>query len=153
MSAFVCTAQHIVAIVMYLDNPGEEGRSSMLRYCLPQDLKGKWDAEARRALKVADYAQKTAQLLHDENVRSYNYRYRDLLDAPEKPDKISVEKAYKGPAMIRDPLAILSLIDSLEYQSCETSDWEETPAYKILCKMRKFVVGELPGYDQVPWSI
>ncbi len=41
----------------------------------------------------------------------------------------------------------LTLIASLDYQSCERDDWEQSPARALLSHMERALITELPGYD------
>ena len=61
--------------------------------------------------------------------------------------------SFPGKKNILSPVAILKLIDSLEYQSCESDDYEQTVAYKSLQSIRKSAIHALEGYEDAEWSI
>lgn len=97
------------------------------------------------------------QNLLKENYRSVEHRYND-----ESEDTWKMYK-YKDPGHTithnekhynsTDPMMVLKLISCLEYQSCETDDWRETPAYKILKGIENRLISALPGYDDAPWGL
>lgn len=68
------------------------------------------------------------QVLHDENVRSVNYRY----------DESTVPDRYQHTPMAVEDVSdetINSLIGTLDYQCCETSDWNSSRANECLSFM------------------
>lgn len=89
--------------------------------------------------------QKMAEILLDENYRSLNFRYH----SEDKARKI----VYRLSLVTLKPVQIIKLCDCLDYQSCETDDWESTNAYKILQRIREHAIRCLPGYDEAEWSI
>ena len=94
-----------------------------------------------------------ANLLFNENVRSVKHYYpeSDSLPGPiDLPGKIIMPLIR--PISDADPIQILKTLDSLEYQSCETEDWEETPACMLVNAIRKAAVHDLPGYEEAEWS-
>ena len=104
----------------------------------------------RRPQTAADFY---ANLLFNENVRSVKHRYpeSDSLPGPiDLPGKIIMPLIR--PISDADPIQILKTLDSLEYQSCETEDWEETPACMLVNAIRKAAVHDLPGYEEAEWS-
>lgn len=52
-----------------------------------------------------------------------------------------------------DPLDILSLCDGYEYQCDEWHEWEKSLASKILDRVRRSAIRDLPGYADSPWSV
>jgi hypothetical protein len=87
----------------------------------------------------------TAQLLLDENVRSVNYRYKQEDEA----GKI----VYQIDAPVLTPVQIIKAAQCLEYQSCETPDWDKTMAKQLIDAIISTAITKLPGYDDAPWSI
>lgn len=51
------------------------------------------------------------------------------------------------------PVAALKLIQCLAYQCCETDDWRDTLARRILDAMTNELVTRLPGYEEAPWGV
>jgi len=102
---------------------------------------------------IAEYATLVANILRDENIRSVKHRYQDC-----SPDELP---GHSGTAPLNfdqgqpipDPITILKACDCLEYQSCETGDWQESLACEVLNMIRKAAIKELPGYDDAPWGI
>lgn len=83
------------------------------------------------------------QILWDENLRSVSYRYREN----------SVGEKYVFKRNTQSPTQVLKLIDSLEYQSCETNDWCTTEAAKLLAQIKSIAISMLPGYDDLKWTL
>ena len=93
-------------------------------------------------------AVEVARTLFAENVRSVDVRYGEENPAyytfryiPQAKDVYAVAE-------------IAGMIDCLEYQSCETTDYFSTKAYCILDRMRKALLDELQ--DALPeriWSL
>lgn len=115
MSAYIMREQDISDIVNYFVN---STASSQL--WLP--VNGEYNYLTR------DNAPEVARILFAENVRSVDTRYNE---------ENSSIFAYKASYNTVSDKEVAQLIDSLEYQSCETGDYYETEAYKILCNMRK----------------
>lgn len=73
------------------------------------------------------------QILLDENYRSVNYRYGE--DA--------TPETYAYSRYTVKTLEALQYLSCLEYQSCETPDWETTQAFRLCARLRKNMVGRL----------
>lgn len=132
MSAYIMSDEDINDIVNYFVN---STASNQLWICINGDYQ----------YLTRDNAEKVAGILYLENKRSVDYRY----DETNKFDFTYKSSGYKT---VSDA-EVSRLIDSLEYQSCETNDYYETQAYKILCNMRKNLLqrifAEEPDYDLV----
>lgn len=129
MSAFICSKNHISALAHYASTHRVWLGTGSAK---PEDFKSIY------------------QTLAAENVRSVCARYED--DKQENYAGFTSGRGVK-PHVITDPVTILKLADCLDYQSCETSDWKETTAYRILQGVRYAAVSSLPGYDAAPWGI
>lgn len=80
-----------------------------------------------------DHAAEVAKILKDENIRSVNARYND--------DSASEFNFEYDPTAHKRPVGnIIGALDCLEYQSCETDDWETTNAYEIIQGLRKHLL-------------
>lgn len=107
-------------------------------------------------------AQQVAIGLARENIRSVATRYPGDVDGqrpgPGLKDADIVEAAaiYAGYFLAHPqpitPTQILKLVDSLDYQSCETDDWPQTLAFRQLGWIRGAATRNLPGYDQAQWE-
>ena len=89
--------------------------------------------------------QKTGEMLWQENARSVAHRYH------EAPNPTPYRYRIVPLAQIT-PVAVLKSIDCLDYQSCETDDWTETPASRLLQRVRAVAIRRLPGYESAPWG-
>lgn len=101
-----------------------------------------------------------AKVLAEANISSVEYRYPDLIGGSAKAF-LSVEsneeyieecqREFAG--QLPNATGVIKLINSLDYQSCEREDWEESLAYQYLNRMRTLATYNLPGYNEQPWSI
>jgi hypothetical protein len=129
MSAYIVSNRHIQAILSCA-NKGERG----LYYY--------WK---RESIYFSGNLDKIGQILLDENQRSVNYRYDTNEPAP-------VFKWVPDPK-VYTPVEIIKLVNCLDYQSCETDNWEITEAHTILEAIKERAIHLLPGYDEAEWSI
>lgn len=85
------------------------------------------------------------RILLNENARSVNTRYGsdsgveldDILGYEFKPFKRSVTE-----------LEVLKACDCFDYQACETSDYDASPAADLIRRIRAKAICELAGYNQ-----
>ena len=93
-------------------------------------------------------AEKTGQMLWEENYRSVNHRYAE--------DKVC-PKFEMTP--MKEPSIGLAVkaIGCLDYQSCERNDWDDSEAKKLLDKMYAALDGDkmrdTKDYQDAPWGI
>ena len=128
MSAFVVSNEHINALVNF-------GLKSTY-----------WDpeTECRESIDLKT-AQRVGQILLDENVRSVNYRYSDE-SVPTPVFKFKIGGGYTA-------VQIIKAAHCLDYQSCETPDWEKTLAHSILETIKSKAERLVPGYEAAAWEI
>jgi len=89
------------------------------------------------------------QTLAAENVRSVCHRYAD-----EKAENYAdFLKPYGRNTILYTPVAVIKLAQCLDYQSCETDDWEDAQACRILKSIITAAINALPGYEEAPWAI
>ncbi len=85
------------------------------------------------------------KILLDENVRSVNHRYRRPQTAPAH--------VYRScPSSPSTPPRSSSPWQCVDYQSCETNDWQTTLAYRVLKAIESGAIAHLPGYSAAPWG-
>ena len=101
-----------------------------------------------------------ARVLAEANIASVEYRYPDLVGSSVKAflsmdsNEEYIEECqreFAGP--LPTATGVIKLINSLDYQSCEREDWEESQAYQYLNRIRTLATYNLPGYNDQPWSI
>ena len=115
-------------------------------------------------------AQNVAKGLALENIRSVAHRYPDDKDGqrpgPNLKDADIVEACQiyaghfakrMGGVVVRaedvlEPVQVLKLVRSLDYQSCETDDWEMTLAAQQLRWIMSDAISHLDGYEDADWS-
>ncbi len=109
------------------------------------DLLATYAAEHRMSVGEP---QSVGTVLVAQNWRSVNYRYREN-DEPES----YTFHTYAGPM---EPIAVIKACDCYDYQACETDDYQDTDAAKIVRLIRDRAIGEvlrqLPAYDRAPWG-
>jgi len=131
MSAFVVDKKHIDALLTYAIRPQYQSPSNY--YWMNQRV-GFWDNIDR-----------IGSVLLFENYHSVNYRYNEH----EEPQEYKWER-YSLPLT---PVQIIKACDCLNYQSCESPDWDTTEAYEILQTIRERAIVELPGMEEAKWEI
>jgi hypothetical protein len=134
MSAFIVNKEHIDALVNYMV-------AHKVSY---------WTGNDR--VNVTRFnAEEVGRILLDENVRSVNHRYRDECSSDEKNE--SSNYRFTPSSRYFSPVQIIKAVHCLDYQSCETDDWETTLAYKICQAILSAACRNLPGYDQAQWGV
>lgn len=117
-------------------------------------------ANRNHALPCRATPEETARVLAEANIASVEYRYPDLIGCSVKAflslssneEYIEAcQEEFQGP--LPTATGVIKLINSLDYQSCEREDWEESLAYQYLNRMRTRATYSLPGYSDQPWSI
>lgn len=134
MSAFVVDDFHINFLVNWASNPYHSGAVSYF-------WGGDWHDIRRDPARVA-------HVLHAENVRSVNYRYRENQSA-DNFQFVHMGMGYLDP----DAVQVIKAAHCLRYQSCETPDYFETEAHAILAAMIDAATRELPGYADAHWAL
>jgi len=115
-------------------------------------------------------AQNVAKGLVLENIRSVAHRYPNDEDGHrpgpglKDADIIEACQIYAGHFAKRlggvivmaedvlEPVQVLKLVRSLDYQSCETEDWPMTLAARQLDWIMGEAISRLPGYEDADWS-
>lgn len=101
-----------------------------------------------------------ATLLWNENVRSVAHRYHPST-YDDLPGMIGHTSPLPDDTIWRHlpwdvdhfpPGKVLAALACLEYQSCESPDYRETPAYEYLEAIRHDAIRHVPGYDDV-WEL
>lgn len=128
MSAFICCDEHISAIVGWYVTKGQE-----VNY------------ENRQ--KTREQMQELGQILLDENIRSVNHRYNEN----EPTEAFTLLDTFVSYPL--SPIDIIKACNCLDYQSCETPDYEQTLAHKLLGEIISAACRALPGYELAAWEI
>ena len=131
MSAFLCTDYHFNTLAAYAAN---------------QERRIGWSGHTNPQI--------TATLLKKENVRSLHHRYPD--DPWWRDTDAEFEAAIIFDSSIQypdDPATILKACDCYDYQSCETDDYRQSEAAKLIDGIRSYAIHNLPGYDDAPWGL
>jgi len=128
MSAFIVTKQHIDAIVGTIyQRSCTSFKDLLVQYNGSLDMIG--------------------QVLWDENFRSVNCRYNES-DEAEK-----YTFSYKSVSLIQ----AIKAIDCLNYQSCESVDYEKSKSKEIQSILLQVLFNELkyqhPDYESALWGM
>lgn len=153
MSAYVVDPETIKALVVFATQR-RYGRSYNVD---PRYLKT-YHPDAEAWYYEPHLAERYAEVLWRQNIRSVLTRYPDdiwdTMPGPSDPPAvITITPADELRLSNITALTILKACDCLEYQSCETEDYEQTFAYKLLDKIRGAAIRALPGYDDAPWGL
>ncbi len=85
------------------------------------------------------------QILLSENVRSVNTRYNETDETPTY--------AYRPvPFDALSAVTVLKSVQCVDYQSCETDDWQTTIAHRVLKAIEAGAIAHLPGYRDAAWG-
>lgn len=135
MSAFEVSARHlsaVVAVFLY-------GARDSVSWTKPDPT-----------LNAID---RLVRMLADENTASVAYLYRQEADPRPEPEIMQI--AYEAATTRRDDLPstieAAKLLACLEYQSCERDEWETTPAYRWINRLRADLLMNAPGYYAADW--
>lgn len=144
MSAFVVSKEHIDLIVHAVLYPPVEDIPTVQSF--RADIAG---IVARNSKHDLGFATNLGRLLIEQNVRSVLYRHRgDYSMIPEYANNYSFTPLPFQPTHAE----IMKALHCYEYQSCETPDWDLTPAYAIVERIGWFLSHTLPGYEEAPWE-
>ena len=90
------------------------------------------------------------QILKAQNYASVNARYKEN----NTPDAYSFKFAPKATFnRLASIVAALKCLACYQYQSCETEDWKNTEACKIVENITYALIEELPGYADADWGL
>lgn len=144
MSAFVVSHNHINTLLTYANKNG-------LNFYFGED-------RVLRSEQTADL-QTLAEMLLAENVASVNARYPDTVNNPQDMPGVIVEVGcqitfrFTRNAADLTPLQILKACRCFDYQACETDDWKESDARRVIDYIESRAINDLPGYDSAKWEI
>jgi len=127
MSAFVCSNDHIDALLTFAIN-------SSVSY---------WNGTDRTAI-TRHNATEVGAILIDENLRSVGERYRGDLGGE---DNAAAEYVFRTFGHVPDAVAVLKGCSCYDYQACETDDYNKSVAYTIVDAIRAAAIRRLPGYE------
>lgn len=128
MSAFMCSERHLSALVHY----AVQNRVRWYAGC------------GRYANEVG--GQQVLDILAQQNERSVCTRYTD------ENGGVAVTMRL-GKREVLSPIQIIKLANSYDYQACETDDYRDTEAAKIVAAIRDEACRKLPGYEEASWAI
>lgn len=128
MSVFLVNNNHISAIVKWAVN----SRHFSYQYGVP--LSTRFTEPSR-----------LVTLLSNENLLSFNYRYRDK----QKLGEVYFDRF----ATSLTPVEVIKACQCLMYQSCEHEGWETSEAKVFLEYVIQDAIRSLPGYDEAEWEI
>jgi hypothetical protein len=130
MSAFLCSSKHISALV-------HAARGSIYlrieKYVVP----------------VGDEGEEQAlyDLLLGENLKSLEARY-----GPAQGND-GVEPNLSDEVLPLQPIEIIKLAQSFDYQSCEHPEWTGSRAHDYIMALIADCIGRIDGYEKAKWSI
>lgn len=143
MSAFVCD----FATFDYLATAARQWRLQVHNLYHPDLPSGD--------LHAVTQADRLAEILYAENLRSVLYRYPDDTkeSAPGNVAELAITYRFRPVMTVIKPVIVLKALHCVRYQSCECPDYETTVAWKILEALESEAIRHLPGYDDAPWGL
>ena len=105
---------------------------------------------------TADNATQFGQMLWAENVRSVVTRYRLGADNAEHQAYLKAVSAYRFHQFQGvKPIAAVKLIACLDYQACETDDYQTTLSAQVLQRLLLLLPANVKGaaYEAAPWGV
>ena len=158
MSAHICGPDHFIALATFAVGITGRGYPGSGRRRVDLDFLQHFGGVRAPEDTPAKVAETWANCLYRENIRSVLTRYpNDTFEtAPgllDKPKAIRIPPGAVSLPPITDPVAILKLCDGLAYQCCETDDWQTTPAHALLQAIQRAAVRDLPGYQDMEWTL
>ena len=93
-----------------------------------------------------EHFQKAADILYAQNIRSYNFRYKDTVES-------GIIEWKRNWYPDQSPVKVIKACDCYDYQSTETADYETTLACKIIHSIRRNAILRLEGYKEAQWRI
>lgn len=136
MSAFIVPHDHIDALVTY---------------CVSRRIDF-WNHESKTRTDINTCnAEEIGRMLLDENVRSVGYRYGGRLEDEEK--NAAASYCYRPYTQPLSAVQVIKAVQCLEYQCCETDNWEASLTWRICQEIKSRVSSALPGYDDAMWVI
>ena len=151
MSAYICDPRTIDYLVTWATQ-----RRDLSVYLGEDYPETRYDARARSGarLNLRNLTpNELGQILLDENVRSVSARYpHDARQNLPGPVNNAYAFDYKFQP-VRHQLAawVVKSCDCVKYQSCETDDYEDTLAYKVLQAIRESAIHHLTV--DAPWGV
>lgn len=129
MSAFIVSNDHISAIVSSYN-------FSELKYISEKYL-GQFD------LSTDEMRSLVGLILLKENVKSVSWRYKEINPDP----------SYSFKLTKKNPIEVIKLVQSLEYQSCEHETFEQSKAFRILKYTIQKEIEKILGYSEAKWTL
>ena len=144
MSAYLCDADHISAIVNAIEFSHYMQDTSLERYMTPGAL------ESVRS-GLCSWREALYNDLLQANLKSLGERYPD---APRMADWTDDDGAYRYRSMPRyeSVVAAIKGANCYAYQSCEHEGWKASGAKRFCDELIDTLIGELPGYDEAAWG-
>lgn len=144
MSAFVVSHDHINAMLTFAK---DKRMGDRLSYFIDRSKTSDWNTIGR--------------VLLAENERSVCHRYVDAVpgDAPGVIGQEAVNYSFQPYApfatmpFTRKLVWVIKQCDCFDYQACETDDYDESIAHRIIAEIRAKAIRCLPDYDAAPWGI
>lgn len=150
MSAFIVSHDHIDAILTF-------AKLHRVSYYVPQSICNK--PGGTRVDIDRDTVTEVGRILLTENERSVRYRYSDDSDLPGTIGEDAASYRFREFSELYQLPAgkkcawILNACRCFDYQACETDNYEESLAHKIVDAIESAAIRALPHIEDAPWEI
>lgn len=141
MSAFICSPEHIATLVVYYRQAGYPGERFDLEYA----------ADTLMRANIASVAYRYPG--DGEGARPGPVGYATDGALIEETKRLAMDTEFHREVKKYKPVEIIKLAQSLDYQSCESPEWENTPAKALIDSIIFRAATWLPGYNEAPWGI
>jgi len=111
---------------------------------------GEWKGDGTLESAVA-----IGQILWDENIKSvlflYREKTRDKMPGPIGDDFVlTIHDIFFVLGVSH--VEIFKACHCLEYQSCETAEWERSETHAIISAIKEHTARIMPGYNEAEWG-
>jgi hypothetical protein len=144
MSAFLCSAKHLSALV----------NATRLAKMQPSEIERYLPVAAKATLYEVQTPQEAlfGELL-DTNLQSIAERYPDATKIEDWHDGGESSFIYDSRVNAPSIAAAIKLAHCYSYQSCEHEGWNDSAAKRYVDELVGDLIRQLPGYNEAEWAI
>lgn len=110
-------------------------------------------ASMDRPLVDLDAVTRRFVALHSANAKAYAERYRETDTYEEPGRKVTASDYMRLEKHLRDPVTVLKLAQSYDYQATDYTHYHTTDAFRWKSHAVANAIRQLPGYEDKPWSL
>jgi len=140
MSAFMCDDNHLKQLAAWLvsKNQRRGDADRLARLC----------GMPAQSPELDELASFIATILYRENERSLAARYGD--EVSDEVLTVTLGEVFQIERA--DLAAIAKSAQCYRYQACETDDYDESMAERVIIQIEREVIRNLPGFEDANWG-